>query len=110
MKLTYKTKKLEKKLTDDIELIKAYGTSAKKIRQRILELKAAEHLGVIATLPALRLHPHKGKNKGLWSIDIHKNWRILFELDHEPIPKKEDGSIAIQEITIIKITSIEDPH
>ncbi len=110
MKLAFKTRKLEKSLTDDIKMVKTYGVLAKKINQRIIELKVAEHLGVLSTLPALRLHPHKGKNKGLWSVDIYQNWRILFELDHNPIPKKDDGSVAIMEITNIKIISIEDPH
>ena len=110
MKLTYKTKKLEKSLTKDYELIKAYGSLSKKIKQRILELKAAENLEVITTLPALRLHPHKGKNKGIWSIDIYKNWRILFTVAHNPVPQKEDGGVALHEVKVIKIISIEDPH
>lgn len=45
------------------------------------QLKSANNLSVIASLPALRLHPHIGKNKGIWSIDIQKNWRILFKID-----------------------------
>jgi len=110
MKLTYKTKKLEKSLTDDIMLIRTYGVLAKKIKQRILEFRVAEYLGVLSTLPVLRLHQHKGKNKGLWSVDIYQNWRILFELNHDPIPKRDDGSVILQEITRIKIISIEDPH
>lgn len=110
MKLAYKSTKLEKSLTDDIKLMRTYGGLAKKIKQRILQFRAAEHLGVLSTLPALRLHQHKGKNKGLWSIDIHQNWRILFKLDHDPVPKKDDGSVILQEITQIKIISIEDPH
>jgi proteic killer suppression protein len=30
-------------------------------------------------LPGFRLHPLKGNMKGLWSIDVDKNWRITFE-------------------------------
>ena len=30
-------------------------------------------------LPGFRLHPLKGDMKGLWSIDVNKNWRITFE-------------------------------
>lgn len=30
-------------------------------------------------LPGFRLHPLKGNMKGLWSIDVNKNWRITFE-------------------------------
>lgn len=30
-------------------------------------------------LPGFRLHPLKGDMKGLWSIEVNKNWRITFE-------------------------------
>lgn len=110
MEIRYKTKKLEKKLISDKGMKKAYGTLAKKINQRRAQLEAAEHLGIINKLPALRLHPHKGENKGIWSIDIHKNWRILFTLENDPLPTLEDGGVDINKITIIKIASVEDPH
>ena len=109
MKILYKTNKLKKSLTVDRQIIKEYGTLAKKIKQRMNELKAAENLAVIATLPALRLHQYKGDTK-IWSIDIQQNWRILFELAQEPVPQLEDGGTALQEIKIIKIISVEDPH
>ena len=110
MRLSYKTNKLEKSLTIDKETIKKYGKLAKKIKQRISELTAAENLEVIAKLPALRLHQYSGNRQGDWSIDIYKNWRIIFELNHNPIPQNEDGSVSIIEIKVIKIMSVEDPH
>ena len=30
-------------------------------------------------LPGYRLHPLKGDMKGLWSIEVNKNWRLTFE-------------------------------
>ncbi len=110
MKIQYKTKKLEKTLTSDKELQKNYGVLARKIKKRINELTSAENLSVIEKLPALRLHPHKGNNKDIWSIDIQANWRILFSIGNDPIPILEDGGINIKEVTIITITSVEDPH
>lgn len=29
-------------------------------------------------LPGYRLHALKGNKKGLWAIDVSKNWRIVF--------------------------------
>lgn len=110
MKLRYKTKKLEKSLESDKGLSKDYGTLAKKLKQRIQQLKSADNLEVIRQISVLRLHPHTGKNKGIWSIDIQENWRILFIIGNDPIPLLEDGGVNIKEITIVEITSIEDPH
>lgn len=110
MELHYKSRKLEKTLTDDKQLCKSYGTLAKKIKQRINQLKSADNLGTIAQLPVLRLHPYKADPKGLWSIDIQQNWRILFTIGNNPLPVSEDGCINIKEVTIIKIEQLTDPH
>lgn len=110
MEIHYRTKRLERSLTTDKGLSKTYGNLAKKIKQRMQQLKGADNLYVIASLPALRLHPHIGKNKGIWSIDIQKNWRILFKIDQNPIPTLEDGGVDIKKVTIVRIESITDPH
>lgn len=110
MKLSYKSKKLEQSLTEDKRLIKTYGELSKKIKQRIGQLKAADTLSTIAKIPVLRLHPYKGNRMGEWSIDIKDNWRICFEIDHEPIHISNDGSVKLEKVTAIKITSVEDPH
>lgn len=110
MELSYKTNKLEKSLTTDKGLTKSYGKLAKKIKQRITQLESADNLAVIAKLPALRLHEHIGKGKGTWSIDIQENWRILFIINQDPIPSLEDGGVALQAVTLIRIESVEDPH
>ncbi|MFT5618875.1 MAG: plasmid maintenance system killer protein [Arenicella sp.] len=110
MKIEYKSKKLEKSLTDDREIIKQYGKYAKKVKQRMVALQEAESLSVIKKLPTMHLHPYKGARLGEWSIDIIKNWRICFWLNHDPIPMREDNSVEIESITAIKISSVEDPH
>lgn len=30
-------------------------------------------------MPSFRLHKLKGNKKGLWAVDVNKNWRITFE-------------------------------
>lgn len=110
MKIIYKNNKLEKSLSNDKELIKAYGALAKKIKERMKQLAEADNLSIIALLPALRLHPYKGARVGEWSVDIKENWRIIFEIAQNPIPQKEDGGVNIILITAIKIVSVEDPH
>lgn len=110
MKVIYKNSKLENSQTNDKVLIKKYGELAKKIKQRIIQLTEAENLSIIAKLPALRLHPYKGSRVCEWSIDIKENWRIIFELNHDPIPKQEDGGVDLLLIKAIEIVSIEDPH
>lgn len=110
MKINYKTKKLEKSLTDERKLLKEFGQRAKKIKLRLKEIKSANNLKILGELPQLRLHPYKGKREGEWSINIKDNWRLIFTLDHDPIPTLEDGGVDLTKITILRIQSVEDPH
>ncbi len=110
MKLFYKTNKLKKSFTTDKGLTKTYGSLAKKVKQRRIELENAENLWIISQLPVLRLHQYQGERKEIWSIDIKENWRILFQINQDPIPDLEDGSVDLKAITIIRIESVEDPH
>lgn len=32
-------------------------------------------------LPGYRLHPLKGNRKGLWSVTVRANWRIIFRFE-----------------------------
>lgn len=110
MELSYKSRKLEKTLTTDRETVKVYGELAKKIKQRMVVLNNADNLGEVGTLPALRLHQLNDNRSEEWSIDIHKNWRIIFKINHDPIPEDDFGGVDIKSITLIKIISVEDPH
>ena len=109
MEITFKNNKLEKSFTDVKVLSKTYGTMAKKVKLRYEDLKLADNLFVISQFPAMRLHPYQG-NSGIWSVDIFKNWRILFTINQDPIPTLEDGGVNLKAIEIIKIESVEDPH
>jgi|SRR5699024_1686415 len=110
MELSYKSNKLKKCLTKDKKLRKAFGSRAKKVKQRINQLKAADDLWTISKMPQLYLHPHKGRNKGLWSIDVKNNWRMLFSINHNPIPVKDDGGVDLKKVFQIRIEEIVDPH
>jgi proteic killer suppression protein len=49
-----------------------------KIRIRLAALDTATTVEDM-DLPGFRLHPLKGDKKGLWAIDVSRNWRITFE-------------------------------
>ena len=49
-----------------------------KIRMQLVALDTANIIEDL-DLPGFRLHSLKGSMKGLWAIDVNKNWRITFE-------------------------------
>lgn len=110
MRIEFKTNKLKKQLTDKRELVKALGQRAKKANQRMQEFKAAENLAVISKIPAARCHELTGDYDGELAVDISKNYRIVFEPFHDPLPEKPDGGLDWEQVTAIRILRIEDYH
>jgi plasmid maintenance system killer protein len=53
-------------------------TIGKKMRMQLVALDMATVIDDI-DLPGFRLHLVKGNMKGLWSIDVNKNWRITLK-------------------------------
>lgn len=49
-----------------------------KLRIRLTALDTATCIEDM-DLPGFRLHQLKGGKKGLWAIDVSKNWRIVFK-------------------------------
>jgi len=46
----------------------------------------------------------------LFAVDISANHRLVFRVDHEPIPRKKDGGIDLTKVTAIVVLKIEDYH
>ncbi len=104
MKISFKSKKLKKKLEAKKELEKAYGTrQAKKITQRMNELYAAESLQDIKHIPSSRLHQLSGNYKNCFAIDLLHPYRLII--------KPEDGEIEdLKTITLVEVVKVEDYH
>ncbi len=110
MEITFKSRKLQKQLTNPKELAKNFGRLARKINQRINELVAAENLSTMRTIPAARCHELTGDRKGELAVDISANYRLIFEPNHKPPPKNTDGGLNWHEVTKIRINDIKDYH
>ncbi len=54
---------------------------ADKLRKLMLALETAEALEQMNRFPGWRLHPLKGERKGLWSLSVTGNWRLVFRHD-----------------------------
>ena len=57
------------------------GVQAKHINRLRMQLSALDTATEISDMdiPGYRLHPLKGKRKGVWTISVSGNWRLTFE-------------------------------
>lgn len=52
----------------------------RKLKQILAVLQAAQEIEA-ANLPSFRLHPLTGDLKGLWSVTVRANWRVVFRFE-----------------------------
>ena len=57
---------------------------ARKLRSRLADLQAAAH---VHELVAGRPHPLRGDRKGQFALDLHGGVRLVFEPNHNPVPR-----------------------
>jgi len=97
-------------LTDPKQLNKHYGQLAKKINQRLKQLKAANNLAIMKTLPGARCHELKGNYEGCLAVDVSGNYRLIFKPDHDQVPENQSGGLDWESVTIIEVQEITDYH
>ncbi len=70
-----------KRLHERGDTTKVRADQAQRISDVLAHLDEAEKPSDMA-LPGYRLHPLKGDFKGMWSVTISGNWRIVFRLEN----------------------------
>jgi len=88
-----------------------YGTErAKGIERRMAFLRAAPSLDAVPPHPPERRHQLSGDRKEQFAVDIKHPYRLVFALNHNPLPRKADGGVDLGQITAIIILNVEDYH
>ena len=110
MDIVFRTRKLRKQCTGTKEMVKAFGPrQARRLRQRLDDLRAADCLEVMRVLPG-RCHELKADRELQLSIDLEHPHRLVFEPAHEEVPRKEDGGLDWRLVTAIRVLEITDTH
>lgn len=110
MNVIYSSNKIRKKLSSPSEIKKAFGVMAKKVQNRLDDIIAAPNLKVLIQIPAANCHSLAGNKRGEWALDISSNHRMIFEINHDPVPKKDNGEIETIRVTDIRIIETTDYH
>lgn len=57
------------------------GDQIKRLRRILILLDNAASLDDLDAMPGMRLHPKTGDLKGMWSLSVTGNWRVVFRFD-----------------------------
>jgi toxin HigB-1 len=77
---SFKHKGLEKLFTKGVKS----GVQAAHVQKLIDQLTALHTSKDVEDMdiPGWRLHPLKGDRKGMWAVDVNKNWRVVFYFEN----------------------------
>lgn len=104
-------RKLRKLIESEAELIRKYGARMTKvIMKRMSVLKASDCLATVPTTKPERCHQLSQDRDEQFAVDLVRGNRLIFEVGHESIPRKQDGGIDKNAVTKIRITEIRDYH
>lgn len=111
MEVCFHTTKTQRLCSSETQMRKKWGVkTAKKLMQRFTQFDAASSLAVIAKLPGARLHLLEGDRKGQFAVDAGGAQRLVFKPNHNPIPKKGDGSLDLSGVTSVAVLDVVDYH
>lgn len=110
MKIYFSSDQMAKIFNHEANLQKKYGHLAKKIQQRMFELKAGNTLSEISHLPPSRRHKLGNNRKDQWAVDLNRNYRLAFKPCNDPIVLLDDGSVDLTRVTEILIVGVVDYH
>lgn len=110
MIIEFLSSKLQKSLSNEKVMLKAFGQNrTKKLKSRLLVLRSARNLQEIPQIPPDRCHQLRGNLKGHFAVDLDHPYRLIFK-PNQPVPYLEDGGIDLKSITAVTIVSVEDYH
>ena len=111
MKIRFANAKLQRTLSVEKTLIKSFGQQmAKRMKTGLAVLQAADSLDRVPTSGSIRCHQLSGDRDEQFAIDLVHPKRVVFEPDHNPIPRLNDGGIDKAKVSQIVVVEIVDYH
>ena len=111
MDIAFRTRKIERTVNSDNALQKAYGSQmARAVKVRLAVLSAARNLAMVPTTPPDRRHQLRGDRDEQFAVDLVHPRRLVFEPNHERLPRRDDGGIDTEQVTAITIIDVVDYH
>ena len=111
MEVSVRTRSLAKALSSERELLKSYGRDmANVLRTRLGVLENASNLAAVPVERPVRRHLLRADRAGQFAVDLVHPYRLVFEPNHAPVPKRPDGGIDTERITAVTIIEVVDYH
>lgn len=110
IEISWANRRLEKSCADDRQGAKSWGAEQWKVlKRRLVSLRAAPTLSDMHGVPG-NCHRLRADLAGEFAVDLRGPYRLIFEPDHDPVPRLDDGGVDTASVTNIKIKEVADYH
>lgn len=111
MRVTFTSAKLAKDCSSDRERQRRFGAErARKIKLRLDQMQAAASIAELMTLPGARCHQLGADRDEQFSVDLDGPYRLIFEVDMNPVPRRQDEGIDLDAVDTVVVIEITDTH
>jgi proteic killer suppression protein len=111
MEVGFNRVRLAKLCTDPVTRRRRLGEErAKKVLQRLNQMDAAPSLADLIALPQARCHQLAADRDEQFTVDLDGPYRLAFVVADNPVPRRQDGGIALDKVQRVTVTEIIDPH
>ena len=111
MDVTFRNTKLQKIFESESSLKRKYGPRRGiKISRHISHLRSLPNLAMVPTGGPFRCHQLSGDRDEQFAIDLVHPFRLVFEVEHNPIPRDKFGGIDKGRVTAIRIKEVINYH
>ncbi len=107
MDVAFTRQKLGKTFNTEKALKREFGDRmARVIAIRMAVLKNARTLSLVPVTRPERRHQLRDDRDEQYAVDLVHPYRLVFEPNHDPIPRKPDGGIDTEQVTAITIIEV----
>lgn len=103
--------RLKRLFDDETRMIRQYGERrARALLARLTVLENADTLSDVSSQPPERRHQLTGNRDEQFAVAVDPQCRLVFDPNHDPMPRRPDGGIDLDLVTAIVIVEVTDYH
>jgi plasmid maintenance system killer protein len=111
VQVTYANRRLERSCASQPMRARKWGPeNARRLGSRLQELKAAETLDDMRTLPQARAHELRGDRKGQISLDLSHPYRLIVIPADANSATRPDGGLDWSKVEAVVVLEVTDTH
>lgn len=111
MDVSFKNAKIRKAFKSERSLSSQHGSRlACIILDRLRMIEQAPCLADVPRRAPTLCHQLKGDRDEQFAVSVGERYRLVFEVDHDPIPRRGDGGIDLEAVTAVVVTEVVDYH